>query len=683
MSNNYGEIFCQAAEILAQNLIDKVSYDRTIVCSIINDDEKDLGKYRVSTGEAIFDAYTSDTSFKKDDQVYVSIPGGDWNEQKLIIAKKAKDINQPITYKDPFNSYVDITNNLINSNLNQQGLIANDLKKEEVLLWSYNKENSGALIESKGDILGGYTRLGINAAFQAWLRDFGIVIGNYGLRLEIETIQEDSSEVNSKFCYLNCLDMIGNPYNYEGFYNQKKLFNIADLKNISSMRLWFYQEKESFKNHKNEVVNPHISPNIFIKDVSVSLGYDANHFENDTIILYTMDSQKYDAKTIPLENNHRQLQVRWIHKFEDDTIKVIQRNDDIDYTLTWYRYEQGARSDTAWSGVDWIPLSKQVQSILEGSQNNVDYEIKDPEWVKYNNHSIIAHTPIREADYNKSWLLPDITKAEEKIKVIIEYNGAVIDSPILVFSNVDEVVNKTTIDAVQALSINCEDNSFGNYLIYNIGGGILNHAESQKVREFKAYFNSAKDNIPDDEMAELVEAESIEWIIPTKNTMIDINHLVDGAQETYIDDNGYYHIFKYDGGASTNDGIDGNIRNQNSQQYRIKSHYSSSYSDNTIKCVITKHKIKYTAIKELTFGPAGTSGTDYTFVLDFEDNVNAMTIGDTAKVVVRARLYDYEGKEIEGLEEKNIEWSVEGANYISLRELNEIDENGQKISNNH
>ena len=38
------------------------------------------------------------------------------------------------------------------------------------------------------------------------------------------------------------------------------------------------------------VVNPHISPNIFIKDVSVSLGYDANHFENDTIILYTMDS---------------------------------------------------------------------------------------------------------------------------------------------------------------------------------------------------------------------------------------------------------------------------------------------------------------------------------------------------------------------------------------------------------
>jgi hypothetical protein len=27
-----------------------------------------------------FDAYTSDTNYKINDNVYVSIPGGDWNE---------------------------------------------------------------------------------------------------------------------------------------------------------------------------------------------------------------------------------------------------------------------------------------------------------------------------------------------------------------------------------------------------------------------------------------------------------------------------------------------------------------------------------------------------------------------------------------------------------------------------
>ena len=56
--SNYEEIFCQATEILANNLINKVSYDKTILCTIINDSERELGKYRVSNGEADFDAYS-------------------------------------------------------------------------------------------------------------------------------------------------------------------------------------------------------------------------------------------------------------------------------------------------------------------------------------------------------------------------------------------------------------------------------------------------------------------------------------------------------------------------------------------------------------------------------------------------------------------------------------------------
>ena len=50
-------------------------------------------KEREFHNKAIFDAYTSDTSFKKGNQVYVSIPMGNWNEQKLIVAKKIDNIN--------------------------------------------------------------------------------------------------------------------------------------------------------------------------------------------------------------------------------------------------------------------------------------------------------------------------------------------------------------------------------------------------------------------------------------------------------------------------------------------------------------------------------------------------------------------------------------------------------------
>lgn len=677
MSNNYGEIVCQAIETVAQNLIDKVAYDRTILCTIVNDDEKELGKYRVQNSEAIFDAYTSDTSFKKGNQVYVSVPMGDWNEQKLIIAKKMDNINQPIAYKDPFDSFVNITNNLIGSDFKSQGLIANDSVKKQVLLWSYNKDDSNALIKNNGDILNGYTRLALSADFQTWLKELGIISGDYGLNLIIEIepedsedIKEDGNQVSSsiKVCSLNCLDMIGNPYNYENFYNQKKLFDISGLKNIKSMELWFYQKEGSFLNHEYKVVAPHEAPNIFVKDIIISLGYDTESFDNDTLIIYTMNSIKYDGEKVPFESNHKQLFTRWIHKFEDGSIKVVNLEDNIDYNLTWYRYEQGARSHTAYSGVDWNPLATQVVT-----EKQATYTIIDKDWKTYNTQSLNgADTPTRNMAYNQAWLLPDTNRAEEKIKAIIQYNGnetdgygSIVESAQLIFSNVTEVVNKATVDAIQALSINCEDDSFGNYLIYNLGGQIIDNAEAQKVREFKAYFNSAADDIENDQMAELTEASSIEWIIPSENTMIDVEDFISGNEEAnYKDENGYHHIFRFgeklDGTAKfEDDGIDGSIRNQNSQKYRIKSYYTHNYSNNTIKCIVTKNKIKYTTVKELTFGPAGTSGTDYTFVLDFSNGITALTIGSNEKVIVKARLYDYSGKEIPNLNIRDIQWSLD------------------------
>jgi hypothetical protein len=57
--------------------------------------------------------------------------------------------------------------------------------------------------------------------------------------------------------------------------------------------------------------------------------------------------------------------------------------------------------------------------------------------------------------YNQAWLLPDTTRAEEKIKAIVQYNGnetdgygSIVESAQLIFSNVTEVVNKATVDAI-------------------------------------------------------------------------------------------------------------------------------------------------------------------------------------------------------------------------------------------
>ena len=105
------------------------------------------------------------------------------------------------------------------------------------------------------------------------------------------------------------------------------------------MELWFYQKERSFLNQNQEIVPPQTTPNIFVKDIVISFGYGTEGFENDALIIYTMDTIKYDVKKTPAEDNHKQLFARWVHRFEDNNIKVVDLEDDLNYTLTWYRFE--------------------------------------------------------------------------------------------------------------------------------------------------------------------------------------------------------------------------------------------------------------------------------------------------------------------------------------------------------
>ena len=116
-------------------------------------------------------------------------------------------------------------------------------------------------------------------------------------------------------------------------------------------------------------------------------------------------------------------------------------------------------------------------------------------------------------------------------------------------------------------------------------------------------------------------------------------------------DNNNLHIVRYGIGAVGNE-----LAGRNTQDYYIKSYWSQMYTNNTIVCKIIKNKITYTALHEMTFGTAGTTGADCTLVLDFEKNRTAILPGKTVKV--RARLYDYENKEITTFQnDQYVRWS--------------------------
>ncbi|MBR6516165.1 MAG: hypothetical protein IKT40_04845 [Bacilli bacterium] len=77
---DYSENLCQSIEIISKSLLKDLSFDKTVTCTIIDDSNRYQGIYRVKENNKIsYLAYSENTSYKKDMQVYVTIPGSDYN----------------------------------------------------------------------------------------------------------------------------------------------------------------------------------------------------------------------------------------------------------------------------------------------------------------------------------------------------------------------------------------------------------------------------------------------------------------------------------------------------------------------------------------------------------------------------------------------------------------------------
>ena len=64
-------------------------FDKTLLCKIENNNSAAIGKYIVSYNSVIFEAFTdSQQKYEVNDSVYILIPQGNFDEQKIILCKK-------------------------------------------------------------------------------------------------------------------------------------------------------------------------------------------------------------------------------------------------------------------------------------------------------------------------------------------------------------------------------------------------------------------------------------------------------------------------------------------------------------------------------------------------------------------------------------------------------------------
>lgn len=605
MGVDYGEILCTAVDEIVTTRLAGLSYDLTKLCTIVDDSYAYQGKYVVSDGTARYEAFTTDNSLTKGNNVLVTIPNGDYNLQKIIKGRVAATDTTPFKYQSPLKTMIKVTNDILN------GPQATDVIENKGLLANGNETLLGPIYSIKNATkLSGYTRFGISADFRSLLDGLDVVSGTYGLKILVhgQTVVRPG-EYNQQVFELdfNSSDMVGNPYQFGIYFTQEKVFDISFINNIEDIEVYFFQGNNFIDGSGERISTINVTEmnnfkNLFVDNVQIYLGYDINEFDKETLMLHTDDILSYQYT----QDNEKDVYLRWIH-LEEDQSPVMVNSDDVKEgarkKVKWYRYSPGCENIDKYGGKNWEPVTADTSNALH---------------------------------YN---FIPDIKKKTEQIKAIgfIYSNEKVGEenikqayySNILIFENEEDVPDKTTKDASVGLTIECLDDSEGNYFIYNQNGKINNEGLGQGYeRRFKAMFNGAEIT------GSLGTLDWIKWYIPeegqTKSSMILTNDeqrtenngkvLKNGAQYRT---NSYWEITR-----RPKEKVIPQEFTSVEQAYCISNQWTIQKFNNLVICRASINGVEYEAKKQLNFGKAGTNGTNLTLVMEFTENQNALIIND-------------------------------------------------------
>lgn len=254
-SEQMAENMLTAMQIIAESQPN--NNDITIDGFIVDASRAKEGVYTVGSGYSQFTAYAS-TIYKENDDVYVLIPGGDYNKSKLIVGRRMTEGSGAYNVIDELDDMIFFhgsDSSLIGFSGKTLGIQANNSLTPEILIGTWEGSYAGV------------SRLGLAPTFTSYLKPLGIINGNYGIRLLItdntgvvERVEFDSSEY------------FGNPYNYIYSTRLTHVYELTTAKTIIKIEAYLYQKSNFTDSDENLVVPKDTDKNIFLTKFFVGVG---------------------------------------------------------------------------------------------------------------------------------------------------------------------------------------------------------------------------------------------------------------------------------------------------------------------------------------------------------------------------------------------------------------------------
>ncbi len=254
-SEQMAENMLTAMQIIAESQPN--NNDITIDGFIVDASRAKEGVYTVGSGYSQFTAYAF-TTYKENDDVYILIPGGDYNNTKFIIGRRMTESSSAYNVIDELENMVffhDSNSSLINFSGKSLGIQANNSLTQEILIGTWEGSYAGV------------SRLGLAPTFTSYLKPLGIINGSYGIRLlitdntgTVEKVEFDSSEY------------FGNPYNYIYSTRLTRVYELTTTKTIIKIEAYLYQKNNFSDFNEDQVAPTNTNKNIFLTKFFVGVG---------------------------------------------------------------------------------------------------------------------------------------------------------------------------------------------------------------------------------------------------------------------------------------------------------------------------------------------------------------------------------------------------------------------------
>ena len=416
MGDYQNDLF-KSIDLITQSAINKLQVNKTITCRIIDNSNATYGEYLVSDGSTTYTAYDkSKEEYEVDEQVYVLVPNGDYNNQLTILGRIVSENSKPFNWVSPMENYLNATDALINIK-NEAALIANGDIQKLVLI---QKEFPNAL--------SAYDCLGIKATFKSLLNVYDTVSGTYGLEFIIEGRSFNGANndlVPASVTYTwDTSEMYGNPYNFLTFFPQSLVLDIGQLKEISKITISFFFFVNFYDSEHNlipsktqlsdtEIINvPH---NLFVNNIELSMGYYLSSYTSESVLLYNYNSSlTYEATNNP----EKYMKTRLIH-YKGNGIKTGYDNvDDFKQTTTT---------------VNGTTVVQQLYQEIDGKKYFIEPD--DESYIRFNWYHYVKDKDVNDALAGSSWefvgenvfdyaFTPNSSLPQEKYKVIVDIVNA-------------------------------------------------------------------------------------------------------------------------------------------------------------------------------------------------------------------------------------------------------------------